>query len=211
MEIETEDTCSTYTETEDVSQDNFTKEINSIKSKMYSDQLISLFTTYNIDQNKIEKLLINLKTIYNENNNLLTISKFIEFVYKIKIDIISNNFENAISEIKNNYRNTLSGNKIILFMLHKQILLNLVKSNKIDESLNYAKKNLMPLALNNEGLYKEMGEVIFLLSFKNLNKYPDKEFISNDENKLSEIANKIVNMILLYFIGDNIKDNIILK
>ena len=211
MELEIEDTCSTYAETEDISQDNFTKEINNIKSKMYTDQLISLFTTYNIDQNKIGNLLINLKVIYNENNNLLVISKFIEFIYKIKTDISLNNFGNAIDEIKNNYRNVINNNSIILFILHKQVLLNLIKSNKIDESLKYAEKNLMPLTIDNAELYKELSDVLFLLSFKNLNEYPDKEFINNDENKLSEITKKIVNLILLYFIGDNIEGNIIFK
>lgn len=211
MEIENEDVYSIKTQEDDTSND-FINEINASKNKMYLDQLASFFKICNIDKNKIQKLLFNatkLKSIKTENNNLIFLSNFIEHIYKIKYDITSNNIEEAINEINSMNIEILKNNEKLLFILQKQILINLIKKNKVNESLNYAKKNIIPLIKGNKKLFQELSDIMFLLSFKNINDCIDKDLLIVDDKKLNDILYKTIYIILVYFIGDKIDVDIL--
>ena len=90
-------------------------------------------------------------------------------------------------------------NKIIYFILQRQILINYIKENKLQEALTFAKNNLLQLTKDNDFLYKELERTMGLLAYENINDAPEKEIIS--EKFLERIATKVNLVILNYLSG----------
>ena len=216
MEIEREEeysTCSEY-ETDSISlkninepitkqkpDTNFISEINFLKYKTYQEQFITLFEKYNIDKIYINDLILNFSKLVNKNNNKIDINNylidsenFIIRIYKIKYLLKENRIDELIKEIKNLNENIL--NDRILFNLHRQKLLYLIKNNMINESLDYAKINLIPLTTNNEILYKELGKTMSLLAYKNITDCSDNDIIIDYEINIDNVENEVISRIL---------------
>ena len=220
MEIEKEEeysTCSEY-ETNSFSlnnkedsiskqnpENNFTSEINYLKYKTYQEQFISLFEKYNIDKNYINDLVLNFANLVNKNSNKIGISNYLIYsenliirIYKIKYYLKENKIEELIKEIKNINENIL--NKELLFILHRQKLLYLIQNNMISESLDYAKINMIPLTKNNDVLYKELGNSMSLLAYKNINDCSDNGIIKDYKSNVDKVENDVISRIFEFLI-----------
>ena len=63
--------------------------------------------------------------------------------------IIGGKIDEAINEINDINIEILGKNPSIHFELQKQKLIEIIKHNKIEESIEFAQKNLFPIARNN--------------------------------------------------------------
>ena len=114
--------------------------------------------------------------------------------------ITSNQIEKAIEEINLIDKNILKQNKIIYFVLQRQVLLNYIQENKLQEGLQFAREILLPLTEGDEFLYNELEKTMCLLVYENINESPEKELIT--DKFLEKIASKMNLVILNYLSGD---------
>ena len=112
--------------------------------------------------------------------------------------ITTNHIQKAIEEINSIDTKILQENKIINFVLQRQILLKYIKENKLEEGIIMAKEALLPLAEGDEFLYKELEKTMCLLVYENIEEAPEKELIS--DKFLEKIASK-VNLVILNYIS----------
>ncbi len=122
--------------------------------------------------------------------------------------ITSNHIQKAIDEINSIDKKILQENKIIYFVLQRQILLKYIKENKLEEGLIYAKENLLPMTEGDEFLYKELEKTMCLLVYENIGDAPEKELIT--DKFLEKIASK-VNLVILNYISGGKKANLNLE
>ena len=120
--------------------------------------------------------------------------------YLIRQLITTNQIENAINEINLIDKKILEENKIIYFVLQRQILLNYIKDNKLQEALIFAKDTLLPLSQGDEFLFKELEKTMVLLAYENINDAPEKELIT--DKFLEKIATKM-NLVILNYLSGN--------
>ena len=120
--------------------------------------------------------------------------------YLIRQLITTNQIENAINEINLIDKKILEENKIIYFVLQRQILLNYIKDNKLQEALIFAKDTLLPLSQGDEFLFKELEKTMGLLAYENINDAPEKELIT--DKFLEKIATKM-NLVILNYLSGN--------
>ena len=187
-------------------KNDFISEINSLKYKLYHDQFTSLFNKYNIDINSIYLLITNYAISNNGqmridyNNFIYYAEKLITNIYNMKYFLKENKIEELIKEINIINENILN-NKKILFMVRREKLLYLIKNNYVNDSLIYAREYLVPLTENNDILYKELGNVMGLLAYENIDDCPDKELLS--DCNISKIEDEIISFILKFLIELN--------
>jgi len=120
--------------------------------------------------------------------------------YLIRQLITTNQIEKAINEINLIDKKILEENKIIYFVLQRQILLNYIKDNKLQEALIFAKDTLLPLSQGDEFLFKELEKTMGLLAYENINDAPEKELIT--DKFLEKIATKM-NLVILNYLSGN--------
>lgn len=187
-------------------KNDFISEINSLKYKLYHDQFTSLFNKYNININSIYTLITNYANSSNGqmrmdyNNFIYYGEKLITNIYNLKYFLKENKIEELIKEINGINENILN-NKKLLFMVRREKLLYLIKNNNVNDSLIYAQEYLVPLTENNDILYKELGNVMGLLAYENIDDCPDKELF-NDCNT-NKIDDEIISFILKFLIELN--------
>ena len=132
----------------------------------------------------VEKFLkeTNLKCDYDEN--------LLEKRMIIRNLIINGKIDEAINEINNINIEILEKNPSIHFELQKQKLIEIIKQNKIEESILFAQRTLYPITQNNEKLLNELEKIMSLLAFEDINQSPFKELGTVEQlKKLSSIVN----------------------
>ena len=122
--------------------------------------------------------------------------------------VTKNKIEQAINEINSLNKNILKENKIIYYILQRQILINYIQENKLNEALYFAKNTLLPLVEGDDFLYKELEKTMGLMAFENINDAPEKEMFT--EKFLEKIASKI-NLVILNYLSPNKLMNIDLE
>lgn len=212
-------------------KNNFFSEISSIKNRTITNQLENILIEKNIRKEKLNIIITNYKYFiehYYINNNVnyflnsLEINgekdinahnyknfyfyaeKLIEQIYLISFYIKENEIPKAILEINSIHKDILNINKNELFALHRQYLIGLIKKNLIEKSITYAKEYLMPLVKDNSILYNELEDVISLLAFNNINKFPKKEIINDDNSTKNKITFNTIFIILKFLAGEKV-------
>ena len=182
---------------------NFDSIINSLKYKTYQDQFISLFNKYNIDINNLDKLILNYSNTKAEKKHsddyIYYAEKLLTQIYNIKYFLKENKINEVINEINDINEKIL--NEELLFALHRQKLITLIKKDMINESLLYAQKYLLPLSENNQILYNELEKVMGILGYKNIKDCPDKEIIDDNDKILDKIEDEILSALLIFLIN----------
>jgi len=182
---------------------NFDSIINSLKYKTYQDQFISLFNKYNIDINNLDKLILNYSNTKAEKKHsddyIYYAEKLLTQIYNIKYFLKENKINEVINEINDINEKILNGE--LLFALHRQKLITLIKKDMINESLLYAQKYLLPLSENNQILYNELEKVMGILGYKNIKDCPDKEIIDGNDKILDKIEDEILSALLIFLIN----------
>ena len=112
--------------------------------------------------------------------------------------ITKNKIEQAIDEINSLNKNILKENKIIYYILQRQILLNYMQDNKIHDALYFAKNTLLPLVEGDNLLYQDFENTIGLMAYENINESPEKDLVS--DKFLEKIASK-TNLVILNYLS----------
>ena len=182
---------------------NFDSIINSLKYKTYQDQFISLFNKYNIDINNMDKLILNYSNTKSQKKHnddyIYYAEKLLTQIYNIKYFLKENKINEVINEINGINEKIL--NEKLLFALHRQKLIYLIKKDMINESLLYAQTYLLPLSENNKILYNELEKVMGILGYKDIKDCPDKELIDDNDKILDKIEDEILSTILIFLIN----------
>ena len=182
---------------------NFDSIINSLKYKTYQDQFISLFNKYNIGINNLDKLILNYsntKSLKKHNDDYIYYAeKLLTQIYNIKYFLKENKINEVINEINGINEKIL--NEKLLFALHRQKLIYLIKKDMVNESLLYAQKYLLPLTENNKILYNELEKVMGILGYKDIKDCPDKELINDSDKILDKIEDEILSTMLIFLIN----------
>jgi len=182
---------------------NFDNIINSLKYKTYQDQFISLFNKHNIDINNLDKLILNYsKTKVQKKNSddyIYYAEKLLTQIYNIKYFLKENKINEVINEINGINEQIL--NEKLLFDLHRQKLIYLIKKDMINESLLYAQKYLLPLSENNKNLYNELEKVMGILGYKDIKDCPDKDLLDGNDIILDRLENEILSTMLIFLIN----------
>ena len=215
MESEEEEEYSSFSnqiqpnpnEIENILNQNNESKIKSISNEKWKKEL----NLQKIDKDKMNQIIANFLFIQ---GYCLPLKTFISET-KIKFDfdenllnkrflirhlITTNQIEKAINEINIIDKKILNENKIIYFVLQRQILLNYIKDNKLQEALTFAKDILLPLSEGNDFLYKELEKTMGLLAYENINDAAEKELIS--DKFLEKIATKM-NLVILNYLSGN--------
>ena len=180
-----------------ISNEKWQKELN--VQKMNKDKMNKIIANYLFIQGycqPLKKFISDAKIQFDFDEKLLN-QRFL-----IRQLITTNQIEKAIQEINSIDKNILIENKVINFVLQRQILFNYIKENKLQEALNFAKDNLLPLSEGDEFLYKELEKAMGVLAYENINDSPEKELIT--DKFLEKVASKINLVILNYLSGNKI-------
>ena len=194
-EIENILNLSNETKSKSISNEKWKKELN--QQKMNKDKMNQIIANYLFIQGyclPLKKFIEETKIKFDFDEKLLN-QRFL-----IRQLITTNQIEKAIEEINLIDTKILTENKIIYFVLQRQILLNYIKENKLPEALNFARDTLLPLSEGDEFLYKELEKVMGLLAYENINDAPEKELIS--DKFLEKIATKM-NLVILNYLSGN--------
>ena len=186
-----------------ITNEKWNKEL--ISHKINIEQMNKIIANYLFIQGycvPLKKFILEANIKFNFDEKLLN-KRFI-----IRQLIIKNKIEEAINEINLLNKNILKENKIISFIIHRQILLNYIKDIKINEALYFAKNTLLPLVEGDDFLYKELEKTMGLMAFENINDAPEKEMFT--EKFLEKIASKI-NLVILNYLSPNKLMNIDLE
>ena len=180
-----------------ISNEKWQKELN--VQKMNKDKMNKIIANYLFIQGycqPLKKFISEAKIQFDFDEKLLN-QRFL-----IRQLITTNQIEKAIQEINSIDKSILIENKVINFVLQRQILFNYIKENKLQEALNFAKDNLLPLSEGDEFLYKELEKAMGVLAYENINDSPEKELIT--DKFLEKVASKINLVILNYLSGNKI-------
>ena len=178
-----------------ISNEKWMKEIKSQKiSKDKMNQIIANYLFLQGYCTPLKQFIAETKIKFDFDENLLNQR------YLIRQLITTNQIEKAINEINLIDKKILEENKIIYFVLQRQILLNYIKDNKLQEALIFAKDTLLPLSQGDEFLFKELEKTMGLLAYENINDAPEKELIT--DKFLEKIATKM-NLVILNYLSGN--------
>ena len=122
-----------------ISNEKWQKELN--LQKMNKDKMNKIIANYLFIQGycqPLKKFVSEAKIQFDFDEKLLN-QRFL-----IRQLITTNQIEKAIQEINSINKNILIENKVINFVLQRQILFNYIKENKLQEALNFAKDILLP-------------------------------------------------------------------
>ena len=178
-----------------ITNEKWFKELNS--RKINKDKMNRIIANYLF----VQGYCIPLKKFISETNIKLDFDeKLLNKRYLIRQLITRNKIEEAIKEINLLNKDILKENKIIYFILQRQILINFIQNNKLTEALYFAKNTMLPLVEGDNFLYKELENTMGLMAYENINDAPEKELIS--DKFLEKIASKVNLVILHYLSGD---------
>ena len=178
-----------------ISNEKWQKELN--LQKMNKDKMNKIIANYLFIQGycqPLKKFVSEAKIQFDFDEKLLN-QRFL-----IRQLITTNQIEKAIQEINSIDKNILIENKVINFVLQRQILFNYIKENKLQEALNFAKDNLLPLSERDEFLYKELEKAMGVLAYENINDSPEKELMT--DKFLEKVASKM-NLVILNYLSGN--------
>jgi hypothetical protein len=193
------------------SENNRNNEIN--RKSITNEKWLKDLCSRTINKDKLNQIVANYLFIQ---GYCLPLKKFINET-KIKFDfdekllkkrflirqlITNNKIDKAINEINSIDKKILEENKIIHFVLLRQILLKYIQENKNEEALKFAKETILPLTAGDDFLYKELENTICLLVYENIDESPQKELIS--DKFLDKIASKINLVVLNYLSKDKV-------
>lgn len=106
-----------------------------------------------------------------------------ELIHKGKID-------EAIYSIKSSKPEIFDTNPEFLFDLQLQKLIEMIKENLVDESLDYAKKELLPKVENNPTFLDKLEKAMSLLAYEDFSKSPISELAQPSQRiKISSEVN----------------------
>ena len=178
-----------------ISNEKWMKELNS--QKISKDKMNQIIANYLF----LQGYCLPLKQFISETKIKFDFDeKILNQRFLIRQLITSNQIEKAINEINLIDKKILEENKIIYFVLQRQILLNYIKENKLQEALIFAKETLLPLSQGDEFLFKELEKTMGLLAYENINDAPEKDLIS--DKFLEKIATKM-NLVILNYLSGN--------
>ncbi len=179
---------------------------NDLKKKSISNEKwFKELNSHKINKDKMNMIIANYLFVQ---GYCLPLKKFIEET-KIKFDfdekllnkrylirqlIAKNKIREAVNEINSLNKDILKENKIIYFVLQRQILINYIQENNLTEALYFAKNTMLPLVEGDNFLYKELEKTMGLMAYENINDIPEKEIIT--EKFLEKIASK-TNLVIL--------------
>ena len=178
-----------------ISNEKWQKELN--VQKMNKDKMNKIIANYLFIQGycqPLKKFVSEAKIQFDFDEKLLN-QRFL-----IRQLITTNQIEKAIQEINSINKNILIENKVINFVLQRQILFNYIKENKLQEALNFAKDILLPLSEGDEFLYKELEKAMGVLAYENINDSPEKELMT--DKFLEKVASKM-NLVILNYLSGN--------
>ena len=178
-----------------ITNEKWFKELYSLK--LNKDRMNQIVANYLFIQGNclpLKKFISETKIKFDFDENLLNKR------YIIRQLIKHNKIEKAIDEINSIDKKILEENKIIHFVLLRQILIKYIQDNKLQEGLIFAQEKILPLTLGNDFLYKELEKTMCLLIYDNLDEAPEKDFVT--DKFLEKIASKMNLVILNYISGD---------
>ena len=109
---------------------------------------------------------------------------------KIRNLIINGKIDEAIDEINNINIEILEKNPAMHFELQKQKLIEIIKQNKVEESIEFAQKTLYPITQSDQTLLSELEKIMSLLVFEDISQSPFKELGTIEQlKKLSSTIN----------------------
>ena len=178
-----------------ITNEQWIKELNSKKINM--EQMKQIIANYLFVQGytiPLKKFIKESKIKFEFDETLL------DKRYLIRQLINENKINEAIDEINLINVKILQENRSLLFILQRQILLNYIKNNDLQQALNFAKNILLPLVKDNEFLFKELEKVMGLLAYENIEDAPEKELFT--QKFLEKISSK-TNLVILNYISEN--------
>ena len=179
------------------------------KKSITNEKWFKELNSHKINKDKMDQIIANYLFI---KGYCIPLKKFIS-ESKIKFDfdekllmkrflilqlITKNKIEQAIDEINSLNKNILKENKIIYYILQRQILLNYMQDNKIHDALYFAKNTLLPLVEGDNLLYQDFENTIGLMAYENINESPEKDIVS--DKFLEKIASK-TNLVILNYLS----------
>jgi hypothetical protein len=192
-DIENKLNLNTEIKRKSITNEKWFKELKS--RKINKDQLNHIIANYLFIQGyclPLKKFIAEAKIKFNFDENLLN-KRFL-----IRELITKNKIKAAIDEINSLNKNILKENKILLFILQRQILINYMQENNLNDALIFAQKSLLPLVEGDAFLYKELENTMGLMAYENINDAPEKELVT--EKFLEKIASK-TNLVILNFLS----------
>lgn len=176
-----------------ITNEKWFKELKS--RKINKDQMNQIIANYLFIQGyclPLKKFISEAKIKFNFDEKLLN-KRFL-----IRQLITKNKIKAAIDEINSLNKDILKENKIMLFVLQRQILINYIQDNNLNEALYFAKKTLLPLVEGDNFLYKELENAMGLMAYENINDAPEKELVT--DKFLEKIASK-TNLVILNYLS----------
>ena len=180
-----------------ITNEKWFKELNS--RKINKDKMNMIIANYLFVQGyciPLKKFIAESKLKFDFDEKLLNKRNLIRQL------ISKNRIREAIDEINLLNKDILRENKILFFILQRQILINYIQENKLTEAFYFAKKEMLPLVEGDNFLYKELENTMGLMAYENINDIPEKEIIS--EKFLHKIASKTNLVILNHLSRDKI-------
>ena len=176
-----------------ITNEKWFKELNSHKiNKDKMDQIIANYLFIQGYCIPLKKFILESKIKFDFDEKLLN-KRFL-----INQLVTKNKIEQAINEINSLNKNILKENKIIYYILQRQILLNYMQDNKIHDALYFAKNTLLPLVEGDNLLYQDFENTIGLMAYENINESPEKDIVS--DKFLEKIASK-TNLVILNYLS----------
>ena len=176
-----------------ITNEKWFKELKS--RKINKDQMNQIIANYLFIQGyclPLKKFISEAKIKFNFDEKLLNKR------YSIRQLITKNKIKVAIDEINSLNKDILKENKIMLFVLQRQILINYIQDNNLNEALYFAKNTLLPLVEGDNFLYKELENAMGLMAYENINDSPEKELVT--DKFLEKIASK-TNLVILNYLS----------
>ena len=176
-----------------ITNEKWFKELKS--RKINKDQMNQIIANYLFIQGyclPLKKFISEAKIKFNFDEKLLN-KRFL-----IRQLITKNKIKAAIDEINSLNKDILKENKIMFFVLQRQILINYIQENNLNEALYFAKNTLLPLVEGDNFLYKELENAMGLMAYENINDAPEKELVT--DKFLEKIASK-TNLVILNYLS----------
>ena len=194
-DIENKLNLNTEIKRKSITNEKWFKELKS--RKINKDQLNQIIANYLFIQGyclPLKKFIAEAKIKFNFDEKLLN-KRFL-----IRELITKNKIKAALDEINSLNKDILKENKIMHFILQRQILINYMQENNLTDALIFAQKTLLPLVEGDTFLYKELENTMGLMAYENISDAPEKELVT--EKFLEKIASKMNLVILNYLSGD---------
>ena len=176
-----------------ITNEKWFKELNSHKiNKDKMDQIIANYLFIQGYCIPLKKFILESKIKFDFDEKLLN-KRFL-----INQLVTKNKIEQAINEINSIDKKILEENKIIHFVLLRQILIKYIQDNKLQEGLIFAQEKILPLVEGDTLLYQDFENTIGLMAYENINESPEKDIVS--DKFLEKIASK-TNLVILNYLS----------